>query len=120
MTSFLIGWPLFCIGILLLILFANWAIGEIQYQRRVCPIWSDTLNVLMDSNVDVVIGHEWCTLGTVRVYIGEYPSDYGHQHGRNDYPDRTTQKRLKEFLAYKNGSDILKKTTDNLNVAKNP
>lgn len=118
--SFPVAWSLFCLGIFIFILFAKWALEEIDYQRKVCPIWSETLNALMDAEVPVRVSYDYCELGPVRIYVGDYPSDYGHESLKRDYPDRLTQKRLKEYIAYKHGSNILKKASDNLNVAKSP
>ena len=111
--SFPVMWTLFCGSILLVMLALQWAFKEYSYQKKVCPIWSQTLNAPMDAEVPVHVTYDYCQLGPVRVYIGDYPSDYGHESLRRDYPDRATQTRLKEYIAYKHGSMVLKQAADN-------
>lgn len=95
---------------------------EFHHNSRVCPIWSDTLNELMDSDVPVERrpAKNWIALGPVLVFVGDYPDDYGHESEHRDYPDRKTQKRLREYIARKHAIDIFDKVADNLNVAKSP
>jgi hypothetical protein len=103
-------------------LFIGYVRGEIYHATRVCPIWSETLNELMDSDVPVERrpAQDWVALGPVIIFVGDYPDNYGHESGHRDYPDRKTQKRLKEYIARKHAIEIFDKVADNLNVAKNP
>lgn len=84
---------------------------EFYHNSRVCPIWSDTLNELMDSDVPVKRrpAKNWVELGPVVIFVGHYPDDYGHEFEHTDYPDRKTQKRLREYIARKHAIDIFNK-----------
>jgi hypothetical protein len=107
-----IQYLLFCLCLISLVLFVIWASREILFQMKVCPIWSRTLNALMDADVEVSFSPSWTTLGNVQIYTGGNDSEYGRALLRNDNPDRATQKRLKEYFAYKYGSMVLKQAIE--------
>jgi hypothetical protein len=77
----------------------------IRYVRdaRVCPIWSDTLNTLMDADAEVGCYGITTKIGNVKVWTANWPFAYGHEATDGDYamPNYATQKRLRDYIARK-------------------
>jgi hypothetical protein len=86
------------------------SLDEHAYAKTVCPIWTDTLNVLLDSDSPITHHHgESVSIAGVRIYLGGYRSELGQRTDTGQRVNRSTQKRLKTYLAQKDAIEILKR-----------
>ena len=90
LTGFLVIWSA-----------AVWFTFEGTRLMNVCPIWSDTLNELMDADVDVLEGDLTSNLGPASVNTGSLEYGSKNTYSQKIYADRRTQKRLREYIARK-------------------
>ena len=83
---------------------------EYRYAKTVCPIWTETLNALLDSDSPISKNTgETVTIAGVRMYLDGRRSEAGERTDTHQKVDRATQKRLREHLARKDAIEILKR-----------
>lgn len=83
---------------------------EYRYAKTVCPIWTETLNTLLDSDSPISKNHgETVTIAGVRIYLDGWRCEAGERTDTRQKIDRATQKRLREHLARKDAIEILKR-----------
>lgn len=82
--------------------------------ERTCPIWSETLNLLMDADAKISEAGRTTKIGPVFVWTSDWPTSYGHEYisGDRAVPDYATQKRLRDYISRKRGIEIFEQVRD--------